>query len=55
MSDTTASNSDYETLEEQLIDPSAADDEAEMQEDRAIHLLLTAWTLVLEEEQQRRK
>ena len=49
----TAPNPDFELLEMQPIEPGPADDDAEANEDQAIHLLLTAWTLVLEEEQQR--
>jgi hypothetical protein len=64
MSDRTASNANYEIVEEPLTKPGFADadavpsedlgDDAGLSEDQAIHLLLTAWTLVLEEEQQRR-
>ena len=55
MSDRTAPEPDYEILEgRQPIETGVPDDDAGMCEDQAIHLLLTAWALVLEEEQQRR-
>ena len=54
MSDRTAPEPDFEILEgRQPVEPGVPDDDA-VCEDQAIHLLLTAWTLVLEEEQQRR-
>ena len=67
MSDRTASNFESEIRERKTLKSGAANG-AEAgsaaqrtdlrvpawEEDQAIHLLLTAWTLVLEEEQQRR-